>query len=66
MNREIVIGFFIVLILASSIKIFFDYNININIIYWSIDSTLTNIYILVSSFLIILGLIFVPKYINKK
>lgn len=61
MNREISIGFFIILIIASSVKIFFNYNININIIRWSIDSTLTNMYILISSFLIVLGLMFVSK-----
>ncbi|ADG93175.1 membrane protein NosY [Arcobacter nitrofigilis DSM 7299] len=66
MNKEIIIGFFIVLIIASSVKIFFNYNININIIHWSIDSILINIYILTGSFLMILGLVFLSKYLNKK
>jgi len=66
MNKEIFIGFLFILIIASTAKIFFNYNININIIRWSIDSISVNIYILICSFLIILGLIFIPKYKNNK
>lgn len=64
MIREITIGFLILLVIGSLCKILFNYNISINIIHWSINSIQTNFYILIGSLLII-GLIFIPKYKNK-
>jgi hypothetical protein len=64
MIREITIGFLILLIIGSLCKILFNYNISINIIHWSINSIQTNFYILIGSLLLI-GLIFIPKYKNK-
>ncbi len=66
MNKELIIGFLIILVIGSLTKILFNYNIHINIFYWSIESLNANINILIFSILIILGLIFIPKYMDKR